>query len=63
MNRVKLHNTRVNNEEIKLAEYEQRLTETPQVERNYRVLQRDLDYTVAEYQDIHTKQVAAKIAQ
>jgi len=47
----------------KLGDYEQRLTETPQVEREYTTLQRNLEDTVHEYQDIRTKLTSAEIAQ
>ena len=47
----------------KLAEYEQRLVETPQVESEYRNLDRELQNTIAEYQDIYAKKVQAQIAQ
>jgi hypothetical protein len=50
-------------QETKLAEYEQRLLETPQVEREYRKLARDLQNTMAEYQNIHGKLVTAEIGQ
>ena len=46
----------------KISEYEQRLIETPQVEREYTELQRNLDLRTQEYQEIHQKQVAAAIA-
>lgn len=49
--------------EVKLSEYEQRLVETPQVEREYSELKRRLNYTTTEYQSIHAKLVAAEIAQ
>ncbi len=47
----------------KLAEYEKRLLATPQVEREYQSLQRDLQNAVNEYQEIHAKLMAAQIAQ
>ena len=47
----------------KLDDYEQRLIETPQVEREYSFLQRDLQNTVTEYQDIRAKLTSAEIAQ
>ena len=47
----------------KIAEYEQRLLETPQVEREYRTLARDLQNAIDEYQNVHAKEVSAKIAQ
>ena len=47
----------------KLADYEQRLVETPQVEREYRTLARDLQNAIDEYQNVHVKQTSAQIAQ
>lgn len=47
----------------KLSEYEQRLVATPQVEREYSALTRDLQNAISEYQEIHTKRMAAEIAQ
>jgi uncharacterized protein involved in exopolysaccharide biosynthesis len=47
----------------KLDDYEQRLIETPQVEREYSSLQRDLQNAVAEYQNIRAKLTSAEIAQ
>ncbi len=47
----------------KLAEYEQRLVETPQAERKYQSLQRKLDNATSEYQNIRAKLVAAQIGQ
>ncbi len=47
----------------KLAEYEQRLLKTPQVEREYRGLVRDFDNTTKRYQEIKDKQMSAEVAQ
>jgi len=47
----------------KVADYEKRLTETPQVEREYTSLQRNLTDTVAEYQGIRAKLTSAEIGQ
>jgi len=47
----------------RLADYEQRLVETPQVDREYRTLARDLQNAIDEYQNVHTKQISAQIAQ
>ena len=47
----------------KLADYEQRLVATPQVEREYRTLARDLQNAIEEYQNVRAKQVSAQIAQ
>ncbi|RMG30464.1 MAG: lipopolysaccharide biosynthesis protein [Gammaproteobacteria bacterium] len=47
----------------KLAEYEQRLTETPQVEREYTALKRDWESAVAKYQELKAKEMQARVAQ
>ncbi len=47
----------------KLAEYETRLTQTPQVEREYRNLMRDYENSVAKYNEITAKQMEARLAQ
>ena len=47
----------------KVDEYEQRLQQTPQVEREYRGLIRDLDNSTQRYQEIKAKQMSAEIAQ
>jgi succinoglycan biosynthesis transport protein ExoP len=47
----------------KVDEYEQRLLQTPQVEREYRGLIRDLDNSTRRYQEIKDKQMSAEIAQ
>ncbi len=47
----------------KFHEFEQRLTETPQVEREYRALVRDYETAYAKYKEITAKQMEAKLAQ
>jgi len=47
----------------KLDNYEQRLIEMPQVERKYITLQRNLQDTIAEYQNIRVKLTSAEIGQ
>ena len=47
----------------KLTDYEKRLVETPQVEREYTELQRNLQNAIAKYQEIRAKQMEAQIAQ
>jgi succinoglycan biosynthesis transport protein ExoP len=47
----------------KIDEYEQRLLQTPQVEREYRGIVRDLDNSTRRYQEIKDKQMSAEIAQ
>ena len=47
----------------KLADYEQRLQKTPQVEREYRGLVRDFENSSQRYQEIKSKQMTAEVAQ
>lgn len=47
----------------KLEEYEGRLTQAPQVEREYRALTRDYENAVAKYQEIKAKQMEAQLAE
>jgi len=47
----------------KLTEYEQRLEQTPQVEREYRGLVRDFENSTRRYQEIKSKQMTAEVAQ
>jgi len=47
----------------KIASYEQRLVETPQVEREYLDLARDQETSVARYREIKSKQMQAQISQ
>ena len=47
----------------KIASYERRLVETPQVEREYLDLTRDHDTSVARYREIKAKQAQAQISQ
>jgi len=49
--------------EAKLKEYEQRLTATPEVERQYAALQRELQQAIAKYQEIKAKEMQARVAQ
>ena len=46
-----------------MASYEQRLVETPQVEREYLDLARDQETSVTRYREIKTKQMQAQISQ
>nr|MCU0937278.1 lipopolysaccharide biosynthesis protein [Gammaproteobacteria bacterium] len=48
---------------LKLAEYENRLTQGPQVEREYRALTRDYENAVAKYQEIKAKEMQATLAE
>jgi succinoglycan biosynthesis transport protein ExoP len=47
----------------RIAAYELRLTQTPQVERQYRALSRDYENAVAKYQEIKAKEMEAELAQ
>jgi len=47
----------------KLADYEKRLAQSPEVERNYSILNRDYESSVARYQEIKKKQNEAQIGQ
>lgn len=49
--------------EERLADFEQRLLGAPQVEREYRALLHDHETSVAKYQEISTKQMAAQVSQ
>lgn len=48
---------------VKLAQYEQRLTETPQVEREYLTLTRDYESTLAKYKEIRQNLVNARLGE
>ncbi|MBI3441430.1 MAG: lipopolysaccharide biosynthesis protein, partial [Proteobacteria bacterium] len=48
---------------IKLGEYENRLQQTPEVERKYLVLNRDYENSVRRYQEIKAKQSEASVGQ
>lgn len=47
----------------KLSEYEKRLQRTPEVERNWSILNRDYDNSVKRYQEIKAKQNEAQVGQ
>ena len=47
----------------KLAEYESRLAQAPEVERTYRGMMRDSDNARARYQEIRAKQMEAEVSQ
>lgn len=49
--------------EAKLKEYEQRLTATPEVERQYSAMRRELEQAIAKYQEIKAKEMQARVAQ
>ncbi|HSH29831.1 MAG TPA: Wzz/FepE/Etk N-terminal domain-containing protein [Thiohalobacter sp.] len=46
-----------------LKKYEQRLAAAPEVEREYRAMQRELQNAVAKYQEITAKEMQAQVAQ
>ncbi|MCI0563549.1 MAG: Wzz/FepE/Etk N-terminal domain-containing protein, partial [Nitrososphaera sp.] len=47
----------------KHAEYEQRLTQTPQIEREYKTLMRDYEGALEKYRDVTAKQMEAQLSQ
>ncbi|MGH8606361.1 MAG: Wzz/FepE/Etk N-terminal domain-containing protein [Gammaproteobacteria bacterium] len=47
----------------KHAEYEQRLTQTPQIEREYKTLTRDYEAALEKYRDVSAKQMQAQLSQ
>lgn len=49
--------------EEKVSEYEKRLQQTPEVERNYLVLTRDYDNSVKRYQELKEKQSDAQVGE
>ena len=49
--------------QAKFAQYERRLTESPDVERQYHTMARDLESAQLKYQEILSKQTEAQVAQ
>ena len=47
----------------KLTEYENRITQSPQIEREYRGLTRDYDNAMLKYREIKSKQMEAELAE
>ncbi|MCI0559926.1 MAG: Wzz/FepE/Etk N-terminal domain-containing protein, partial [Nitrososphaera sp.] len=47
----------------KHAEYEQRLTQTPQIEREYKTLMRDYEGALEKYRDVTAKEMEAQVSQ
>ncbi|MCW9023140.1 MAG: lipopolysaccharide biosynthesis protein [Gammaproteobacteria bacterium] len=47
----------------RLDDYEQRITNSPKIEQNYRGITRDYENTVAKYQEVKAKQMEAQIAE
>lgn len=60
-----LRSARVTRDELlaSLKDYEQRITESPQIEREYKTLTRDYTNAVTSYQDILAKLGAARLAE
>jgi len=54
---------RKNQLKIKLEDYEKRIAQTPQVEREFLTLSREHNNSLARFQDIKAKQMAAEIGQ
>ncbi len=55
--------TRREEQKAKLDDYEQRLTETPAVEREYKTLARDYENATVQYREIKAKQMEAELAE
>ena len=55
--------TKRNELKIKLADYEKKMIQTPEVEREYLTLNRDYENSVRKYQDIKAKQLEAEVGQ
>ena len=47
----------------KIAEYEERLLQTPKIEQEYRMIVRELEQTSANYQNTRSKQITAEVGQ
>ena len=47
----------------KIAEYEERLLQTPKIEQEYRMIVRELEQTSANYQNTRAKQITAEVGQ
>jgi protein tyrosine kinase modulator len=60
---INAYKDKLNKLNEKVDVYEQRLQETPQVEREYRGIVRDLENSTRRYQEIKAKQMSAEIAQ
>ena len=55
--------TKRNELKIKLADYEKKMIQTPEAEREYLTLTRDYENSVRKYQDIKAKQLEAEVGQ
>ena len=55
--------TKRNELRIRLADYEKKMIQTPEVEREYLTLTRDYENSVRKYQDIKAKQLEAEVGQ
>ena len=60
---ISAYKTKLTKLNDKVDEYEQRLQQAPEVEREYRGIIRDLDNSTQRYQEIKSKQMSAEIAQ
>jgi len=60
---VSAERQRLSDLEAKLAEYEERLFQTPMVERDYKTLARDYENARAKYREMRDKQLEAGMAQ
>lgn len=60
---LKVEKARLNQLNLKLAEYERRLFETPAVERDFKTLARDYDNAQTKYQELKEKQLQARLAE
>ena len=47
----------------KIADYEERLLQTPKIEQEYRMIVRELEQTSANYQNTRSKQITAEVGQ
>lgn len=56
-------NTKRSDLKAKLADYEKRMVQTPEVERKYLTLKRDYENSVRRYQEIKSKQMEAEVGQ
>lgn len=63
LNEIKSQQTKKEQLQAKLDEYEKRISAAPEVEREYRAMQRELQNATAKYQDISAKQMHAQVAQ
>ena len=60
---LKVEKSKLQQLNLKLAEYERRLFQTPTVERDYKTLARDYENARNKYQEIKEKQLQARLAE